>query len=223
MRMMNYCLLFGLLSIGLFTSCNGGNHISSSKGYLKSSEPQNNPTANNDLSNSSSSGTPIVDKTLYVPFSRELQMKLAAYNVDIKKVQFYLDTKLVLTRTLDSAKAEVASGSVRFTNGKLINEIIVPAYIPGVIEAYDMNGIRISFESGGNSILFVPAEGEDKYVISGNNWDNGTVEIPYDKSLYRVTAVGINSAADVRLVVKQTDVTKSDKKSRTLSGRKLNQ
>jgi hypothetical protein len=37
-------------------------------------------------------------------------MKLMAYNVDIKRIQFYIDQKLTLTRALDSAKAEVASG-----------------------------------------------------------------------------------------------------------------
>ncbi|OYW81999.1 MAG: hypothetical protein B7Z27_00895, partial [Sphingobacteriia bacterium 32-37-4] len=67
-----------------------------------------------------------------------------------------------------------------------------------------------------------PAEGEDKFVVAGNNWDNGTVEIPYDKNIYRAAAgVANGSVADVKLVVKLTDVTKSDKKTRTLQGRKL--
>ena len=206
-----------LVGLGLFTSCAGGKSSSSSKGYLKSSTPQNNPATNNSYAPPTTS----IDKSQYVPFSRELQMKLMAYNVDVKRVQFYIDQKLVLTRALDSAKAEVASGSVRFINGKLINEIIIPAYTPGIIESADLNGLRVSFENG-NSFLFVPAEGEDKFVVAGNNWDNGTVEVPYDKNVYRAAAGVTNgSVADVKLVVKLTDVTKSDKKTRTLQGRKL--
>jgi hypothetical protein len=213
-------LLTGIVLIGvsLLTSCSGGKSSSSSKGYLKSSTPQNNPAANNSYAPPSNSS---VDKSQYVAFSRELQMKLMAYNVDVKRVQFYIDQKLILTRALDSAKAEVASGSVRFINGKLINEIIIPAYTPGIIESADLNGLRVSFENG-NSFYFVPAEGEDKFVVAGNNWDNGTVEIPYDKNIYRAAAgVANGSVADIKLVVKLTDVTKSDKKTRTLQGRKL--
>lgn len=214
-------LLTGIVLMGtlLLTACSGGKYSSSSKGYLRSSAPQNNPEANNAYS-APSTTTAAIDKSQFVPFSRELQMKLAAYNVDVRRVQFYIDQKLVLTRALDSAKAEVASGTVRFINGKLINEIVIPAYTPGIIESADLNGVRVSFESG-NSFLFVPAEGEDKYVVAGNNWDNGTVEVPYDKGIYKAACGGSNSVADVRLVVKLTDVNKSDKKTRTLQGRKL--
>ncbi len=212
----------GIILLGalLLVSCSGGKHSSSSKGYLKSSAPQNNPNANNAYTPPTNSPV-VIDKSQYVAFSRELQMRLAAYTVDVKRVQFYIDQKLVLTRFLDSAKAEVSSGTVRFINGKLINEIVIPAYTPGIIESVDAYGLRVSFENG-NSILFVPAEGEERFVVAGSNWDNGTVEIPYDKSIYRVgTGTTNGSVADVRLVVKLTDVNKSDKKTRTLQGRKL--
>ena len=96
-----------LVGLGLFTSCAGGKSSSSSKGYLKSSTPQNNPATNNSYAPPSNAAS--IDKSQYVPFSRELQMKLMAYNVDVKRVQFYIDQKLILTRALDSAKAEVAS------------------------------------------------------------------------------------------------------------------
>jgi len=214
-------LLTGIVLIGvaLLTGCASGKSSSSSKGYLKSSTPQNNPATNNSYAPPSNAAT--IDKSQYVAFSRELQMKLMAYNVDVKRVQFYIDQKLILTRVLDSAKAEVASGGVRFINGKLINEIIIPAYTPGIIESADLNGLRVSFENG-NSFYFVPAQDEDKFVVAGSNWDNGTVEIPYDKNIYRAAAAVTNgSVADVKLVVKLADVTKSDKKTRTLQGRKL--
>ena len=208
-----------LIAVIFLSACSGSHHASSSKGYLKSSAPQNNPNANNAYT--PANAAPTIDKSQYIPFSRELQMKLSAYNVDVKRVQFYIDQKLVLTRNLDSAKAEVKSGTISFTNGKLINEIIIPAYTPGVVESADMNGIRVSFENG-NSFLFVPAEDEDKFVVAGNNWDYGTVEVVYDKGIYRASSGSSNiSVADVRLVVKLTDVNKSDKKTRTLPGRKL--
>jgi hypothetical protein len=147
-------------------------------------------------------------------------MKLAAFNVDAKRVQFYIDGKMILTRKMDSTKAEVSSGTIKFINGNKINEIIIPAYTPGIVESADLNGIRVSFENG-NSFLFVPAEGDDRFVISGNNWDNGTVEVPYDKGIYRASAGPSGNIAEVKLVVKLADVNMSDKKTRTLPGRKI--
>ncbi|WP_439505734.1 hypothetical protein [Sediminibacterium sp.] len=209
---------------------NLGSNTNSGTLYNNSGTLYNNPQLNNNQPlnnipqyNNSPVNIPNTNnKSEYVPFTRELQMKLMAYNVDIKRVQFYIDQKLTLTRALDSAKAEVASGGVRFINGKLINEIVIPAYTPGIAESGDMNGVRVSFENG-NSFLFVPAESEDKFVIAGNNWDNGTVEIPYDRNIYRASAGdGNGNVADVRLVVKLTDINKIDKKTRVLPGRKLN-
>ena len=213
MKTINH-ILFGLVLFGAvcFTSCSSSKN-SSSKGYFKSSAPPS-------TTNAFTPAAPAIDKSQYVPFSRELQMKLAAFNVDVRRVQFYTDQKLILTRNLDSGKAEVSSGTIRFINGKKINEIVIPAYTPGVIESADLNGIRVSFETG-SSFLFVPADGEDKFVVAGNNWDNGTVEIPYEKSLYRASCGPTGNVAELKLVVKLADVNTSDKKTRTLTGRKI--
>lgn len=93
-----------LIAVIFLSACSGSHHASSSKGYLKSSAPQNNPNANNAYT--PANAAPTIDKSQYIPFSRELQMKLSAYNVDVKRVQFYIDQKLVLTRNLDSAKEQ---------------------------------------------------------------------------------------------------------------------
>ncbi len=209
-----YHYLIGLVLIGgiALSSCSSSKS-SSSKGYFKSSAPQS-------ATNAYTPAAPAIDKSQFVTFSRELQMKLAAYNVDVKRVQFYTDQKLILTRYLDTGKAEVSSGTIRFINGKKINEIVIPAYTPGIVESADLNGIRVSFETG-SSFLFVPAEGEDKFVVAGNNWDNGTVEVPYERSIYKASSGPTGSVADIKLVIKLADVNTSDKKTRTLSGRKI--
>lgn len=209
--------LFGTLIV--LSSCAPSKQSSSTKGYLKSSSPQNNPSANNAFG--TATNNTVVDKSQFLTFSRELQMRLNAYNIDTRKVQFYIDQKLTLSRIMDSTKAEVAAGTVRFINGKKTDEIIIPAYTPGIVESIDANGgIRVSFEAG-NSFLFVPADNDDRYVIAGNNWDNGTVEVPYEKGIYRASSGANASVSDMKLVVKAADVNKNDKKTRTLTGRKL--
>lgn len=213
MKTINHYLIGFVLTGAIALSSCASSKNASSKGYFKSSAPPS-------TTNAFTPAAPAIDKSQFVPFSRELQMKLAAYNVDVKRVQFYTDQKLILTRNLDSGKAEVSSGTIRFINGKKINEIVIPAYTPGIIESADLNGIRVSFETG-SSFLFVPAEGEDKFVVAGNNWDNGTVEIPYERSIYRASCGPTGNVAELKLVVKLADVNTSDKKTRTLSGRKI--
>jgi hypothetical protein len=213
MKTINHYLIgFVLFGAVTLSSCSSSKS-SSSKGYFKSNSA---PATTNAFT----PAAPAIDKSQFVTFSRELQMKLAAYNIDPKRVQFYIDQKLILTRNLDSGKAEVSSGTIRFINGKKINEIVIPAYTPGIIESADLNGIRVSFEPG-SSFLFVPAEGEDKFVVSGNNWDNGTVEVPYERTIYKASSGPTGNIADMKLVVKLADVNVSDKKTRTLPGRKI--
>lgn len=213
MKTINHYLIGSVLIGAIALSSCSSSKSASSKGYFKSSAPQ--PTTN-----AFTPAAPAIDKSQYVTFSRELQMRLAAFNVDVKRVQFYTDQKLVLTRYLDTGKAEVSSGTIRFINGKKINEIVIPAYTPGIVESADLNGIRVSFETG-SSFLFVPAEGEDKFVVAGNNWDNGTVEVPYERSVYKASCGPTGNVAEMKLVVKLADVNTSDKKTRTITGRKI--
>ena len=213
MKTINHYLIGSVIIGAIALSSCSSSKSASSKGYFKSSAPQT-------TTNAFTPAAPAIDKSQYVTFSRELQMRLAAFNVDVKRVQFYTDQKLVLTRYLDTGKAEVSSGTIRFINGKKINEIVIPAYTPGIVESADLNGIRVSFETG-SSFLFVPAEGEDKFVVAGNNWDNGTVEVPYERSVYKASCGPTGNVAEMKLVVKLADVNTSDKKTRTITGRKI--
>jgi hypothetical protein len=151
-------------------------------------------------------------------------MKMQAYNIDFTKVQVYLDQKIILTKAIDSSKAEVASGVLRIINSSTIDEITINAYTPGIIESVDIDGIVIKFDQGG-SLRFVPTAGpnaEDNYVIAGNNWSEGLVEIQYGKKTYKASCTKCPSMASVHPVIKQADVDKKDIKSKILSGIKIN-
>jgi len=165
---------------------------------------------------------PAIDTNTYVPFTRDLYNKLRAYNIDLRKVQFFVDQQLVLSRFMDMNKAEVTSGVVKFLNGKYINEIVIPAYTPCVCDSVDVDGLRVSFEKGNNSFKFINNKySPDFFIFSGNNWKDGTCEVMYDKIPYRASCGSCGSAADVKLVVKQSDIDKSDKKTKTLQGRRV--
>jgi hypothetical protein len=90
----------------------------------------------------------------YVPFTTQLKQRLERDTIDIKKVQFYVDQKLILSRYLDDEKAQVTSGKVRLENGKYINEVIIPPFTPGVCEDIQNGNLMISFEKGSSDLGF---------------------------------------------------------------------
>jgi len=196
-----------------------GSKSASSKAYIKEHAAQNDPKENNAYIPPST-----VDKTQFTPYSRDLQMKMQAFAIDYKKVQIYLDQKLVLVKNLDSTKAEVVSGVVRFINSSVTDEITINAYSPGVIDAIDPEGIWIKFENG-NKLRFVPQTGpdaEDAFVIAGNNWDEGTCEVAYANKIYRASCFKCPSIASVRPVIKLADVDNKNKKTKVLQGVRIN-
>ena len=196
-----------------------GSKSASSKAYIKEHAAQNDPKENNAYTPPST-----VDKTQFTPYTKELQMKMQAFAIDYKKVQIYLDQKLVLVKNLDSTKAEVVSGVVRFINSSVTDEITINAYTPGVIDAIDPEGIWIKFENG-NRLRFVPQTGpdaEDAFVIAGNNWDEGTCEVAYANKIYRASCYKCPSIASVRPMIKLADVDNKNKKTKVLQGVRVN-
>jgi hypothetical protein len=196
-----------------------GSKSASSKAYIKEHAAQNDPKENNAYTPPSS-----VDKTQYTPYTRELQMKMQAFAIDYKKVQIYLDQKLVLVKNIDSTKAEVVAGVVRIINSSVTDEITINAYTPGVIESIDPEGIWIKFENG-NRLRFVPQSGpdaEDLFVIAGNKWEEGTCEVEYANKVYRASCYKCPSIASVHPMIKLADVDNKNKKTKVLQGVRIN-
>ncbi|MDE3235764.1 MAG: hypothetical protein KGO81_07410 [Bacteroidota bacterium] len=166
---------------------------------------------------------PVETNDPYVPFTKDFYAKLKAYGIDVKKVQFFVDQQLVLTRYVDQSRAEVKSGVVKFLNGKYVNEIVIPQYTPCVVDSIDFDGFRVSFESGSNNhFKFINNRySPDYFIFSGTNWKDGTADVYYDNQIYRVNCGTCSSAADAKLVVKQSDIDKTEKKTKVLQGRRV--
>lgn len=164
----------------------------------------------------------IVDTTTYVPFTRDLFNRIRAYNIDVRRVQFFIDQKLVLTRNMDQYKAEVTSGVIKFMNGKYINEIIIPANAPCICDSVDTDGLRVSFDRSGNQFKFINNKySPDFFIFSGTNWKDGGCDVMFDKSVYRANCGTCNSAADIKLLVRQSDIDNTQKKTKILGGRRI--
>jgi hypothetical protein len=157
----------------------------------------------------------------FVPFTRDLKQKLERENIDLKTIQFYIDQKLVLARNLGDQKVEVSSGVVKMENGKFINEVIVPAFTPGVCESTDNDKLNISFEKGNNDLSFGPGSGYtfNQFVLYGTEWKNGAASVTFDSNKFRARCGTCSDVASVLLVVRKNEIDKIDRKTRVLKGR----
>jgi hypothetical protein len=159
----------------------------------------------------------------YVPFTSQLKQRLERDSIDIRKVQFYIDQKLILSRYLDDEKAQVTSGKVRLENGKYINEVIVPPFTPGVCEQIQNGNLMISFEKGSSDMGFGLGSGytTNTYVLYGYDWRNGTAVVNFDNKKFRVRCATCTDVAMTRLLIKKNVVDKVEKKTHVLSGNKV--
>src|SRR5450432_3256887 len=159
----------------------------------------------------------------YVPFTRDLKQRLEKENIDLKQVQFYVDQKLILNRNLGDQKAVVTSGVVRLENGKYINEVIVPAFTPGVCDTLVSDRLMINFEKGNNDLAFGQGSGStfSEYVLYGTQWKNGTAAVVFDSNTFRARCGSCDDVALATLLVRKKEIDKFERKTRTLKGRKV--
>ena len=159
----------------------------------------------------------------FVPFNRDLKQRLEKENIDLKQVQFYVDQKLILSRNMGDQKAEVTSGVVKLENGKYINEVIVPAFTPGVCDTLINDRLEISFEKGNNNLAFGPGSGNtfNEFVLYGMDWRNGTAAVTYDSNKFRARCGSCQDVAMATLVVRKKEIDKFERKIRVLKGRKI--
>ena len=159
----------------------------------------------------------------YVPFTQDLKETIERNNIDLSKVQFYLDEKLVLTRELGVEKAEVNQGIVRLENGKYIHEVIIPAFTPGVCERTANDGVYISFEKENNNLKFGRGSNlsSNYFTLYGRNWRNGTSEVTFDGQVFRVSCASCSHAGTAKLVIKKSQFDKWNKTTKVVAGRRV--
>ena len=165
---------------------------------------------------------PTVDQDSMIPFTRELYNRLRISNQDIRKLQFFVDQTLILSRGLSQDKLYIDQGKVINQFGVNENKIELSALTPGIVEAIEPDGLRVSFESANNNLKFINNKySPDFFIFSGTNWENGTAEVAYKGTTYRASCGTCGSVADAKLVVRRKDVMAGETKTITLPGRTI--
>lgn len=130
----------------------------------------------------------------YYYVNRPKARMFAASPEQSKKVQFYIDRDIELTREVDSANAKITEGKVVFQNGHYVNIVTLNKYTPGLCEsAKSLNGrysLFVSFEDGENKSLEFAidesAKNNEVAVLVGKQTSPGQMKTMYEGQEYNV-------------------------------------
>lgn len=151
-----------------------------------------------------------------ITFTKDVRSVLESDNIDLSKIQYYIDGDVTLTRELASDTTKVSNGEVVFENGKYYNAIYLKKNTPGVCTAIYPNRLQISFDENNNRNLTFSPTSTSAYQIINNSTLNRS-SIIYDGLPYTLKYAGIPPV----LVIKKSSLSKNSNNSRIMKGRKV--
>ena len=156
-----------------------------------------------------------------VPFSENIQKEYNLQEAELKKIQFYTSSDIVLYRDFGQNQASITSGRLKVVNGREVEEIIIRRGTPGVVVFMPKtNRLGISFQSGADDkyLMFGPNEKlSNQYVLLASEWDRSTGKVTYGSETYYTTS----ESAYARIMIDLKKAQKNIRKSQVASGRKL--
>ncbi len=159
--------------------------------------------------------------TQYVPFTKALKQRLEHDGVDIKKIQFYVDQKIVLKHSNGGEKGRVQDGVILLDHADPV-EITIPEYTPGVCEKVNGDDLMISFDAPGKCVEFGSLYANNVFMLVGTNWHNGLVDVNYDGKSYLAECGSCSNIGEVRLLVRKNQAYSKDEQNKVVLGRRVN-
>jgi hypothetical protein len=152
-----------------------------------------------------------------VPFTERVQQETGLSNNQLKKVQFYNSTPIVLYRELTRNTTEVVAGQIKMVDGRKIEEIVIAPNTPGVIVNTSDNRLGISFEEGSDRYLIF---GENRYrsgayTVLARDWQDNVGLLRYDGKDYKIS----RQSAATMLLINMEKLRDLRVNSRTAKGR----
>jgi hypothetical protein len=124
------------------------------------------------------------------PFTQELYDKQRWSLSELKKIQFYLSEDVILTRQMTSGESHITDGKIRIENGRRIEEIIIPAYTPGVLLFMPKEKrFAVSFDANDDDLylIFGPnPKMNNRYALLAKEWTDEQGKVHYNGNLYEV-------------------------------------
>ena len=141
---------------------------------------------------------------------------------DLKRIQFYTSGDIVLQRKVKNSETQIESGEIKVIDGEQIEEIYIPEGTPGVaVQFPDRRRVGVSFEiSDAHFLTFgvVPERG-NRFYLNATEWRGSVGQVTYNGVSFYTSP----DAKDVYLLINMKAVRKSEKDSRTVKGRRVDE
>lgn len=153
-----------------------------------------------------------------IMFTQTLRNQVERHGLDVKDIQFYNSKDIVLQRNSNTDSARIEGGRISFEKGKVVEIVTIKKETPGVCVNLTGSTLDISFEDDDNKKLIFKRN-SDQYELSAMSFDGPYGRVIYDSISYYFDA---SNRKSVYLKVQKEDVSKYDQKTRTASGRQVN-
>lgn len=140
---------------------------------------------------------------------------------DLSGVQFYLSEDIVIWREAGKSHTQVENGKIRFEDGRQIEEIVFKEGTPGTYLFSPKRGhFAIGFEDDPSKyLIFGPSSKVNgQYVLLAKEWHRNYGKVSYGTDIWFTH----NESAFVTLLVDVSNRRKTEYRSKTVSGRKVN-
>lgn len=157
-------------------------------------------------------------------FTSDIRTRIENKNIDLMKIQYFVDRDVELVREISSDSAQVSRGKIIFRNGKYFDRVILKSGTRGICTAVYPNRLNISFEMGDDKFLTFAAPYalgvmNNVYQLANIDADGNTINtINYDGKLYNLVVPGRLP----QLQVMKKLLEKERFNERIMKGRKVN-
>ncbi len=156
------------------------------------------------------------------PFTQDMYDRSSWSEEDLKRIQFYVSSDIVLNREFTSGESAISNGKIKIKNGKKIEEVIIRSGTPGALLFIPKeNRFAISFEQGNESpfLMFGPnPKINDRYALLAKEWKKYGGKVHYAGNVYNVSS----SAAFASLLVDMDRIGEVELKRKVAQGRTVN-
>lgn len=156
-----------------------------------------------------------------VPYTDALKTKYNLSDEQLKHLQFYVSSPVVLQRKITAENnTQITAGKIKIVNGEKVEEVVVPIGTKGVLVKDDNGKFEISFEKDDTYYLRFGTNPNryDSYVLLASDWHGKVGNVTYAGNKYYTSP----ESADAVLLIDMRKISSYQKDSRVAKGRKAN-
>jgi len=156
-----------------------------------------------------------------VAFTHDMRDKYQLGENELKQLQYFVTDTIRLRRVRAEKDYGVAGSRLQKSSERDVDEIVIKANTPGVVEKVGAHSLTISFEQG-NTLTFGTDENNPmawggRYVFFADSWKSGHGEVTYDGRKYWATS----PARYAHLSVNLEELKSATHYRRKVKGRKI--